>query len=88
MGLTAVVLVAAGCGGELPPDRVEAQIQRELLKPVGLGGKVECPGGLERGEGKDFTCEVTLGKRVEKVRVIQRDDEGRLNFKPLPSGSQ
>ena len=90
MGLTAVVLVAAGCGGgePLPPDRVEAQIQRELLKPVGLGGKVECPGGLERGEGKDFTCEVTLGKRVEKVRVIQRDDEGRLNFKPLPSGSQ
>jgi len=82
--------VAAGCGGSepLPSDRVERQIQQELLKPVGLGGKVQCPSGLERGEGKDFTCEVTLGKRVEKVRVVQPDDEGRLNFKPLPSPSK
>ncbi len=64
---------------------MERRIQQELLKPVGLGGKVKCPRGLERGEGKDFTCEVMLGKRVEKVRVIQPDDEGRLNFKPLPS---
>ena len=83
------VVVAAGCGGEpLPSERVERQLQQELLKPVGLGGEVKCPGGLEQGEGKDFTCEVTLGKRVEKVRVIQRDDEGRLNFKPLPSNSK
>lgn len=55
---------------------------------MGLGGKVECPGGLEQGEGKDFTCEVTLGRRVEEVRVIQRDDAGGLNFKPLPSNTQ
>ena len=67
---------------------MERRIQQELLKPVGLGGKVECPGGLEQSEGKDFTCEVTLGRRVEKVRVIQRDDEGRLNFKPLPHNTR
>ncbi len=82
--------MAVGCGGgePLPSDRVERQLQQELLEPVGLGGEVKCPGGIERGEGEDFTCEVTLGNRVEKVRVIQRDDEGRLTFKPLPSTSK
>jgi len=79
--------VAVGCGGgePLPPERVEQQIERKLLEPVGIGGTVKCPDGIEQGEGNDFTCEVTLGERVEKVRVIQRDDEGRLNFRPLPS---
>ena len=79
--------MAVGCGGGelLPAERVEQQIQRKLLKPVGIGGTVKCPQGIEQNEGNDFTCEVTLGNRVEKVRVIQRDDEGRLNFRPLPS---
>jgi hypothetical protein len=52
---------------------------------VGLSGKFDCPNGIEQGEGEDFTCKVTLGRRVEKVQVIQRDDRGNLNFKPLPS---
>ena len=52
---------------------------------MGIGGKVDCPDDIEQGEGEDFTCEVTLGRRVEKIRVIQRDDKGTLNFKPLPS---
>jgi hypothetical protein len=81
------VLVAAGCGGgdPLPSQQVERRIQRELLQPVGIGGKVECPSGIDKDEGEDFTCEITLGRRVERVRVIQRDDKGHLNFRPLPS---
>ena len=87
MPLVAAAVTAAGCGGgdPIPRHHVERRIQRELLQPVGLGGKVDCPDGLEQGEGKDFTCSVTLGRRVEKIRVIQRDDQGTLSFKPLPS---
>jgi Domain of unknown function (DUF4333) len=79
-------VAVAGCGGAetLPSDRVERRLDRELVKPVGLGGKIRCPDGIEQKEGENFTCEVTLGDRTEKVQVIQRD-EGRLSFKPLPS---
>ena len=79
-------VAVAGCGGAgtLPSDRVERKLDRELVKPVGLGGKIRCPDDIEQKEGEDFTCEVTLGDRTEKVRVSQEDDDGRLTFRPLP----
>lgn len=52
---------------------------------MGIGGEIRCPDGIEQKEGENFTCTVKLGDRTEKVQVIQRDDEGGLSFKPLPS---
>ena len=80
-------MAVVGCGGSepLPSEQVERKLDRELVKPVGLGGEIRCPNGIERKEGENFTCEVVLGERTEKVQVIQRDDEGNLSFKPLPA---
>jgi len=71
---------SSGTGKSVSTDKVEAQIEETVLKRLGIDGQVECPPKIKLRRGNNFECKIS-GKRTGVVKVIQRDDQGNLNYK-------
>lgn len=86
IALTLVSLVAGACGParSLSTDRLEEDIADVVLTDYDQSAiAVDCPSGIEAGEGREFFCAVTFEDDTKLTyRVTQVDDDGRISFEP------
>lgn len=72
---------AKGPGQVVSTDSVETEIQKKLLKPLKVKGRVSCPPKVAIRKGNNFECEIVGGQMEGGVQVTQKNDKGSLNYK-------
>lgn len=72
---------AKGRGQVVSTDSVEQEIQKKLLKPLKIKGRMSCPPKVAIRKGNNFECEIVGGQMEGGVQVTQKNDKGSLNYK-------
>lgn len=71
-----------GCGAELSPKALEAEV-KAYFGPEGIEpDRVRCPGSLKREALATIVCEAVLAGETVDVVVEVADDEGALRVEP------
>ena len=78
------LLLVGGCGGEsLDTGKGEQQIKADIQAGTGAKAvKVDCPDDVDKKEDENFDCTATVDSQEIRVPVIQKDDNGSVNFNP------
>lgn len=93
--LTAALVLAglcaatfAACGeAQIDSGKAEAAIKRGLTRQTGIEiGSVSCPDDVKVERGGRFRCEA-VGRNGDRAQVLvtQRDDDGTVTWRVIPS---
>lgn len=81
--MIAVALSLAACGeATLDTGNIEDEIAPQVADQTGTKDvELSCPDDVEAKKGDEFECDVTAAGGVEaKVKVVQENDEGDVNW--------
>jgi len=82
------VAAVAACGdAQIDSGKAEAAIKRGLTRQTGIDiESVRCPDDVKVERGGRFRCE-TVARNADRAQVLvtQRDDDGTVTWRVLPS---
>lgn len=76
----ALVVVAAGCGGETTDVSGGVENLNKRLDDQGIAATLDCPKEVDGGEGTDFECTLKPdeGGAEQKVQMEVQEENGEL----------
>jgi hypothetical protein len=87
--VAALVLVAAGCGGEKTDVTGGVDNLNERLNQQGIPAELDCPDEVDGAEGTEFDCELKAqeGDRKQKIEmeISKEGDDYVVDVKDQPS---